>query len=126
MPLIRFPGLAVLLLLISSCALEPKPNQYQLPVRPNQPGQGAVAELQRSASEALQRDAYQQAIDYLQRAIKIDPRNPHSWHYLAEVYWRSGDLRRCVEMVERSFSYSDSDDRLDRVNRQLRQKCQQG
>ncbi|MDH3221316.1 MAG: tetratricopeptide repeat protein [Gammaproteobacteria bacterium] len=126
MPLIRFSGLAVLLLLASSCALEPQYNQYQFPDRPNQPGQDAVAELQHSASEALRRDAYQQAIDYLQRAIKIDPRNPHSWHRLAEVYWRSGDFRRCVEMIERSFSYSDSDDRLDRVNRKLRQKCQQG
>jgi hypothetical protein len=62
----------------------------------------------------------------LQRAIKIEPRNPHSWHYLAETYWRSGDNLRCLEMVERSRSYSSSADDLEHANQQLREKCQQG
>ena len=86
--------------------------------------QGAVAELQRNAREALGRQAYQQAIDLLQRAIKIEPRNPHSWHYLAETYWRSGDNLRCLEMVERSRSYSSSADDLEHANQRLREKCQ--
>ncbi len=126
MSLIRIIGLVFLALLVTACALEPSYNRYQLPAQQSKPSQGAVAELQRNARAALQRQAYQQAIDYLQRAIKIEPRNPHSWHYLAEAYWRSGDRRRCVEMVERSFSYSSSADDLDHVNQQLKEKCQQG
>lgn len=126
MSLIRIQSLVLLSLLVTACALEPRYNQYQLPPQQSQPGQGAVAELQRNAREALSRQDYQQAVDYLQRAIKIEPRNPHSWHYLAETYWRSGDRRRCVEMVERSFSYSSSEDDLDHANQQLREKCQQG
>ncbi len=126
MSLIRIKGLVILALLVTACALEPRYNRYQLPAQQSMPSQGAVAELQRNARAALQRQAYQQAIDYLQRAIKIEPRNPRSWHYLAETYWRSGDLRRCVEMVERSFSYSRSADDLDHVNQQLKEKCQQG
>ena len=116
----------MLALIITSCALEPRYNRYQIPAGQTQSGQGAVAELQRSAKHALQRQAYQQAIDYLQRAIKIEPRNPHSWHYLARTYWRSGDYRRCVEMAERSLSYSNSEDDLGHANRQLREKCRQG
>ena len=113
-------------LAVSACTVQPGYNRYQLPVKQSQPGQGAVAELQRNARAALRHQAYQQAIDYLQRAIKIEPRNPYSWHYLAETYWRSGDYRRCVEMVERSFSYSSSADDLDHINQQLKEKCQQG
>lgn len=127
MSLIRFHGLLLLALLLSGCTLEQSYNQYQVPTRQNQPGQqGAVAELQRNAREALNRSNYQQAVEYLQRAIKIEPRNPRSWHYLAETYWRSGDNRRCIEMVERSFSYSSSADDLDHANQQLREICQQG
>ena len=95
MSLMRFICLSIIGLLLAACALEPEYNRYQSPPEQNRPGQsGAVAELQRNAREALARRAYQQAIDYLQRAIRIDPRNPFSWHYLAETYWRSGDPAR--------------------------------
>lgn len=127
MSLIRLHCLVLLALSLGACTLEQRYNEYQLPTQQSQPGQGgAVAELQRSAREALRRQDYQQAVDYLQRAIKIEPRNPRSWHYLAETYWRSGDNRRCIEMVDRSFSYSSSADDLDHANQQLREMCQQG
>ena len=127
MPLMRFYCLLLLVLTLGACALEPQYNRYQSPPRQNQPGQsGAVAELQRNARDALSRQAWQQAIDYLQRAIRIEPRNPFSWHYLAETYWRSGDVRRCLEMVERSFSYSSSADRLEDANQKLKASCEEG
>lgn len=127
MSLIRQCCLLLLLLLLGACALEPQYNRYQSPPPQEDSGQsGAVAELQRGARNALSRQAYQQAIDYLQRAIRIEPRNPFSWHYLAEAYRRSGDARRCLEMVERSFSYSSSADRLEDANRKLRANCESG
>jgi Tfp pilus assembly protein PilF len=114
----------LLLLLLSACAVEPAYNRYELPAAAGQPGESAVAQLQRKAREALEHSDYQQAVDYLQRAIKIEPRNPYSWHYLAETYWLSGDLRRCAEMADRSFSYSSEADRLDAANRRLKEQCQ--
>ena len=120
------PAAFVLCLLLASCALEPKYNPYQDGSQA-QPGQeSAVAELQRNAVDALERQAYQQAIDYLQRAIRIEPRNPLSWHYLAQTYWQRKDFTRCLEMVERSFSYSSIDDDLDQANAELKQRCQPG
>ena len=119
--------LLLLALMLGACALEPQYNRYQSPPQQDQSGQsGAVAELQRNARDALSQQAYQQAIDYLQRAIRIEPRNPFSWHYLAETYWRSGDRRRCLEMIERSLSYSSSADRLEDANQKLRARCEQG
>ncbi|MGD2170713.1 MAG: tetratricopeptide repeat protein [Gammaproteobacteria bacterium] len=114
----------LLLLLLSACAVEPAYNRYQLPAAEGQPGESAVAQLQREARAALERGDYQQAVEYLQRAIKIEPRNPYSWHYLAETYWLNGDLRRCTEMADRSFSYSSEADELDEANRRLKDQCQ--
>ena len=114
----------LLLMLLSACAVEPAYNRYELPAAAGQPGEAAVAQLQRKAREALDHNDYQQAVEYLQRAIKIEPRNPYSWHYLAETYWFSGDLRRCAEMADRSFSYSSEADKLDEANRRLKEQCQ--
>lgn len=117
----------LLTLLLSACALEPRYNRYESVPGTSQAGvSDAVGELQRSARDALARRDFQQAIDYLQRAIRIEPRNPFSWHYLAETYWRSGDPRRCLDMLERSFSYSSSGDRLENLNQRLRARCEGG
>ena len=118
------PFSILLLLLLSACAVEPVNNRYELPAAQAQPGESAVAQLQRKARTALEHDDYQQAVEYLQRAIKIEPRNPYSWHYLAETYWLKGDLRRCAEMADRSFSYSSEADELDEANRRLKEACQ--
>lgn len=111
---------------LAGCATQPPPNRYELPAGQARPGDSAVAELQRNARAALERGEYSQAVSLLQRAIRIEPRNARSWQELAETYWRSGDLRRCAEMVERSESYRIPGDGLERANLLLREKCRQG
>ena len=117
---------ALLAVLLVSCATEPRSIPYEASSEVQAGQAGAVEALQNSAVEALNRQAYQQAIDYLQRAIRIEPRNPRSWHYLAETYWYRTDYERCLEMVERSFSYSSSADRLEDANQKLRASCENG
>jgi len=124
MSLIRRLILTAIALWLASCAVQPVHNRYQLPAGEPQPGDSAVAELQQRAKQALAGDDYRQAIEYLQRAIRIEPRNPYSWYYLGETYRASGDYRRCLEMVDRSFSYSEEGSDLDAMNRRLRQICQ--
>ena len=85
----------------------------------------AVIQLQNQALAAINEDQYQLAIDYLQRAIKIEPRNAWSWYYLADIYWRSGQYQRCQAMSERSMDYAASDDdQLARANAELLEQCQ--
>lgn len=124
--MIRIYPPLLLILLLAGCAQEPVSNRYQQPAAAAraQPGQGAVAELQQQARGALERGAYAQARDYLQRALRIEPRNPFSWHYLAQSYRQGGDYARCLEMAERSFSYSQRGDGLDDANRRLIETCQ--
>ena len=110
----------------AACSIqEPPANRYQSDTEASQIEAQPVAELHKQALAALDDAQYQQAIDYLQRAIKIQPRNAWSWHYLAQTYWHKGQLDRCLEMIDRSSSYV-SDDAVSDANDQLRAQCQQG
>ncbi len=80
--------------------------------------------LQNQALAAINEDQYPLATDYLQRAIKIQPRNAWSWHYLADIHWRQGQYERCIAMIERSEDYAGADKQLDSENVRLREQCQ--
>jgi Tfp pilus assembly protein PilF len=84
----------------------------------------AVIQLQNQALAAINEDQYSLAIDYLQRAIKIQPRNAWSWHYLADIYWRRGQYEHCLGMIERSNGYSHNDPAVDDANAALRTQCE--
>lgn len=113
------------MLLMTACTV-PKVNnnQYQTSVESDQPETGPVSELHNQALAALDQNNFQQAIDYLQRAIKIQPRNAWSWHYLAQSYWSNGQKDQCRSMIDRSDSYSSYDELLISANASLKSKCQ--
>ena len=118
------PFLLALLIIITSCS-GPKiePERYQTASIASERSSGPVAELHRKAISAINQNSYPQAVEFLQRAIKIEPRNAFSWHYLAQTYWHSNQYGRCIEMVNRSISYSTSQDDLDRANATLLSQC---
>lgn len=118
------PGLLILLIMIASCSgPEIVPERYQTASIGAERTVGPVAELHRKAISALHQDRYAHAVEYLQRAIKIEPRNAYSWHYLALTYWHSNQYGRCVDMINRSISYSSGQDDLDRANSALLSQC---
>ena len=132
-PAVSFRPLAILVLiaLCSACqAPEPVPdNRYQRTIEntssASQAPSQAVIQLQNQALAAINEDQYPLAIDYLQRAIKIEPRDAWSWYYLADIYWRTGQYQRCLAMIERSTSYAaGGDDQLARANAELQGQCQ--
>ena len=119
----RFWGLP-LVLVIASCAAPSRDIPYQPVVQAQVGKTEAVESLHLSAAEKLKNQDYQQATEYLQRAIRIDPRNALSWHYLALTYWQREDFSRCLEMLARSFTYNLTDSRLDQANQELKARCQ--
>ena len=134
-PAVSFRPLAILVLiaLCSACQTpeEPVPdNRYQRTIENTSSvsqttsTSQAVIQLQNQALAAINEDQYQLAIDYLQRAIKIGPRDAWSWYYLADIYWRTGEYQRCLAMIERSTSYVGDDDQLARANAELLEQCQ--
>jgi tetratricopeptide (TPR) repeat protein len=126
-------GRLATLALVTICAAcsvpEQEPdNRYQRSIEDASSEAEAVAapviQLQNQALAAINEDEYPLAIDYLQRAIKIQPRNAWSWHYLADIYWRRGEYENCLGMIERSLSYSQNDPAVDDANAALRDQCQ--
>jgi tetratricopeptide (TPR) repeat protein len=120
----------VLLLLFSSACQVPEPavdNRYQRApestVTAGQAPLSPVVQLQNQALAAINENQYQLAIDTLQRAIKIQPRDPWSWHYLADIYWRKGQYDRCLAMIDRSSGYAINNAALADANAELRAKC---
>ncbi len=113
-------------LIITGCTLEPTVNRYQTRVAEAPSISAPVAELQKSAIYALAKNNTRQAIEFLQRAIKIEPRNAFSWHYLAQSYRQDENYAKCLAMVERSYSYSTAADKLDQANQVLKNQCQNG
>jgi Tfp pilus assembly protein PilF len=116
-----------LLSIVGACTVSEIPsNRYQDDIEVSMAAARPVTELQNQALAALGEEQFQLAIDYLQRAIKIQPRNAWSWHYLAQTYWRDAQYDRCLAMIERSNSYGVFDDALVSANDRLKPKCQQG
>ncbi len=80
--------------------------------------------LQLKALQLMNQLKFQQAILFLQRAIKVEPRNPLNWHYLAQNYWHLNEFGQCRSMVQRAISYSQFDLDLNRANRILLKQCE--
>ncbi len=119
-----FPALFLLLaMIVGSCGIPPTQNRYQQARVETQTNTGAVAELQQKAIRALEQQNTRLSIDYLERAIKIEPRNAMSWHYLAKSYFQQQDFGKCLAMIERSMSYGYRSDDFFHANEVLKKKC---
>lgn len=122
-----YPVIYVLLaFVVNSCGIPPTQNRYQQAPVETDANSGAVAELQQKAIMALQQQNTRLSIDYLERAIKIEPRNAMSWHYLAQSYFDQHDFDKCLAMIERSMSYGYRSDDFSDANEALKQKCLEG
>ncbi|MCP4433133.1 MAG: tetratricopeptide repeat protein [Gammaproteobacteria bacterium] len=119
------PGLCFFLIFIlSSCGIPVKKNRYQQEPIEAKTSIGAVTELQQKAVQALKVHKAQLSIDYLERAIKIEPRNAMSWHYLAQSYYLQNNFNKCLAMLDRSMSYGHISDSFNEASKELKHKCQ--
>ena len=113
-------------LLLVACAQRPLPESPY--IDPGQESdstrQSAVDVLQSEASTALRNDDFALAIETLQRAIRIEPRNAYSWHYLGLTYLELGDLSRCRAMASRSVGFSAANRPLQQANERLLKQCE--
>ncbi len=85
--------------------------------------QKTLNSLQMQALKLMNQQQYDSAIEYLQRAVKIAPRNALNWHYLAQNYWHKKDFPRCRDMIQRAIAYSQFDADLQRANKILLEQC---
>ena len=69
-----------------------------------QAGNSAVVALLESALEAEEARQYGRAAAALERALKVDPRDPRLWHRLAAVRFRQGRHAEAEALALRSLS----------------------
>lgn len=83
----------------------------------------ALNGFQKQAIKMMNEQQYSASISFLQRAIKVEPRNPLNWHYLAQNYWHLNDYPNCRAMVQRAQSYIQFQPDLNNANQTLLKQC---
>jgi Tfp pilus assembly protein PilF len=77
---------------------------------------GAVVALADSARTDAAAGNYAGASAALERALRIEPRNPRLWHELAQLKLRQGDPSQAANMAARSNSWAGADKALRAAN----------
>ena len=83
------------------------------------PATAAIASLVNGARADAAAGRLTNAAASLERALRIEPRNPHLWQELARVRLRQGDYAQAESVAARSNSWAGSDSRLRAENWRL-------
>jgi len=60
-----------------------------------------------------------QAIALVERAVRIEPRNPYAWHRLAQLQLSKGNLHKAIQFAKRSNQFSNNNQRLKALNEKI-------
>ncbi len=124
-PLCRHLTMLVLVLVIlGGCATprrtEPPPSPELPPPSEFKPVAGPAAALYTDAEKALQSGSLAESEMLLERALRIEPRNPYYWHTMAQVKYRQGQYRETVQFCLKSDSLAGKQAQLLARNQDLR------
>lgn len=79
----------------------------------------AVQSLLRSAEEQERERDLVGAVGTLERALRIEPRNAHLWHRLADLRFQQGRYTQAAGLAEKSLALAGGDSVLKRDNWRL-------
>ena len=124
----------LLMLLLAGCAARPPEPATPAPAEPPPPPAEtpiarenvAVAGLMESARADAASGRLVQAAASLERALRIEPRNPRLWHDLARVRLRQGDTAQAANLAARSNSFAGSDAALRSANQNIIEQARAG
>ena len=109
--------------ILGGCATVQTPAPVSEPVPAPAPaaptGSAAVVSLVTSARADAAAGRLVQAAASLERALRIEPRNPHLWQELARVRMKQGDYAQVESVAARSNSWAGGDNRLRAENWRL-------
>jgi tetratricopeptide (TPR) repeat protein len=118
--------LFLVLMILNGCA-GPRPTPPPIgprPVVPPPPSEykpvtGPAAALFTDAESALQSGRLAEAEMLLERALRIEPRNPYYWHTMAQVKYRQGQYRETVQFCLKASSLAGKESQLVARNKEL-------
>ncbi len=103
---------------VAGCATLPGPPPEETPA-PIASENNAVVALVRSAREHVSAGQLSTAAANLERALRIEPRNPALWHELARVSLHQGQPVQAAEFATKSNSFAGDNARLRAANWRL-------
>jgi Tfp pilus assembly protein PilF len=113
----------LILVVLAGCATPPEQQPAPEPPAPPPPLQHkesiAVAGLMESARSEAAAGNLASAAASLERAIRIEPRNPRLWHELARVRLKQGQYAQAESVAARSNSWAGDDRALRAENWRL-------
>jgi Tfp pilus assembly protein PilF len=107
-----------LIAVLAGCASAPAPDSTPVPqpeptVKPAAPSENvAVAGLMQSARSDAAAGRLPTAAATLERALRIEPRNPRLWQELARVRMKQGEYAQAESVAARSNSWAGTDNTL--------------
>ena len=116
---------AIVLLALAGCTTYQQPAPVETPSAPptiSPPAKqenAAIAGLMDSARNDAAAGKLGSAAATLERALRIEPRNPRLWHELAKVRYRQADYTQAESLAARSNTYAASDADLRAANQKL-------
>lgn len=118
--------LFLVLMILNGCA-GPRPTPPPIgphPVVPPPPSEykpvtGPAAALFTDAQSALQSGRLAESEMLLERALRIEPRNPYYWHTMAQVKYRQGQYRETVQFCLKAGSLAGKESQLAARNKEL-------
>ena len=109
----------LLILLLAGCAQAPAPAPApepppvaETPIKPAPQENVAIAGLLQSARSDSAAGRLTNAAATLERALRIEPRNPRLWQELARVRLKQGEYAQAESVASRSNSFAGRDDGL--------------
>ncbi|HXI38088.1 MAG TPA: tetratricopeptide repeat protein [Burkholderiales bacterium] len=116
----------LLILLLAGCAQAPAPAPApepppvaETPIKPAPQENVAIAGLLQSARSDSAAGRLTNAAATLERALRIEPRNPRLWHELAKVRLRQADYSQAESLAARSNTYAGTDTELRAANQKI-------
>ena len=115
------------LLFIGACAVAPQPDTEEAPSPTPAPAPPASAQRENVAVAGLMQSAradtaagrLSSAAASLERALRIEPRNPRLWHELARVRLKQGDYPQAEATALRSNTWAGNDPALRAANQRI-------
>jgi len=110
-----------LVVFIGGCAIvqEPAPESAPAPVPAPAIESAAIASLMDGARQDVAAGRLANATASIERALRIEPRNPRLWQELARVRLKQGEYAQAESVAARSNSWAGGDNRLRAENWRL-------